>query len=187
MDELEGEVPAPGPPAVPEIDPERFLLDGRRDPTALLAVWTLRRLAWPVLGLGVAIAAAVGQTNEITGVQDQGVDGLVQDLRSPLAGIVVALGLRLLAALAGYALAYRLTTSTRHDGTTALSRSWRTANDRYHLTRAFQSVRWTRVVRLAAAERLGTVGHRFQQADAAIGIAGWVALAVAVLALLRWS
>lgn len=187
MDDQERDDPAPGEPAVPEIDADRFLLPGRGDPIALLTVSALRRSVWPLLWLGVAVAAAVGRTNEIQGVQASGISEWLDELASPLAGIVVALALRVLVALAGYGLAYRLTTSTRHDGTTLLARSWRTATDRYYLTRAFQSVRWSRIVRDAAAERLGPLGRRFRTLDAILGIATWATLVVAVLSLLRWS
>ena len=145
MDDQERDDPTPAAPSVPEIDPDRFLLPGRGDPIALLALSTLRRSVWPLLWLGVAVAAAVGQTNEIEGVQGSGIGEWLEELASPLAGIVVALALRLLVALAGYGLAYRLTTSTRHDGARAITRWWRTATDRYYLTRAFQSVRWSRI------------------------------------------
>jgi hypothetical protein len=53
--------------------------------------------------------------------------------------------------------------------------------DRYHVTRAYRELRWTKPVRAEAAERLGSTGRRFVLADRILTIVSWTLLVTAVV------
>jgi hypothetical protein len=162
------------------IAPEAALRPGRRDPLALLAVWYVRKASYPLLWLGIIVAMLAGRADAI----DLGLHSpqtIVARLLSPLAGIILAVLLRIGAGLAGLALAYPLarareaSLSPRTYFGAAIGR----LSDRLNVARAYRALRWTHHVRQVAIRRLGETGLRLSRLDPVLDVAG-VALFLAI-------
>jgi hypothetical protein len=147
------------------VPPEAALRPGRRDALALLVVWFVRKSSFWVLWLGIIVAIA-GRADTI----DLGIhspDSVLDRLVSPLAGVVLAVLLRLAAAAAGLVLAYPLARAREVE---LAPRTYRGASvgillDRLHVARAYRSLRWTHHVRQLAILRLGVTGRRLSRLD----------------------
>lgn len=167
-------------PQIAGIDPELALGPGTVDATLLLVLWLARKSFFPLIWLGSSIAV-IG-FGDITDMEDQ--LRILQDpadaigsLLSPLGGLVLAFGLRLLANLLALVAAFQLTSWTRsHEYTLGwrFSRWFRSWWDRVYLARAYRSLRWTAVVRQAAHERLGSRGRALRIAEITLFWAGVV-------------
>lgn len=157
------------------VDPAAALARGRADPTVVLVLGILHRSFWPLVlvGLigGVALAGQVEATYDDPG---QVLDGLA----SPVAGLALALLLRIAVAVVGLVAAYPLS----HGSPIAVAPHppgrrglvGRTT-DRVHVTRALRELRATRAVREEAAARLGPRGRTLARADDLVGRA-WLPL-----------
>lgn len=171
----------------PRISPEAALLPGHRDPLALLVVWYVRKSSYWMLWLGIIAAMVAGQSGAID-LGFHSPESVLSRLVSPLAGVILAVILRVTAGLAGLALAYPLARAReahlaprRYRG-----RTIGTAFDRLHTARAYRSLRWTHHVRQVAIRRLGTTGRRLSRLDPAMDAAnvGLLVLVPVVAALL---
>jgi hypothetical protein len=145
----------------PRILPEAALRPGLGDAWALLALWYLRKSSYWVFGLGVTVAALVYRADTIN-VGSAAPAEIWDELHSPLAGVAVALILRLFAAAAGLLIAYPLARAyeTGLEPRTNTGRTIGILLDRYKVMRAFRALRWTHHVRLVAIRRLGRTGAR---------------------------
>jgi hypothetical protein len=161
------------------LHPDAALLPGRSDPTALLAAWCLRKAFLPLVWIGLAVPLLAHSSDAIEHAKLDSVSHALRALFSPLAGLVLALAVRLASAALGFALAYRVTGSLDADGGSARRGriGWfvRFA-DRLRLTKAYREIRWTTPVRAEAADRLGSRGKAFIFAERSLTIGGWVLL-----------
>ena len=175
----------PSPPSQPQFDPGVVLLAERFDPLALLWLWFARRLVYPLIWIGITVAALASQMDDADMADIDTVSEAFRALLSPLAGFVIAIGLRLATSVVGLALAYRVTLSA--DAITLPFESQRAASlrsvvDRLLVTRAFRNLRWTKAVRQLADHRVGKAGRRFEVADRVVTVAN-VVLVVAMFAI----
>jgi hypothetical protein len=166
------------------IVPEAALRPGLGDARALLALWYVRKSSFWVFGLGVTIAALVYRADTIN-VGSASPAEIWDELHSPLAGVAVALILRLFAAAAGLLIAYPLARAyeTGLEPRTNTGRTIGILLDRYKVMRAYRALRWTHHVRLVAIRRLGRTGARVAHLDPIMDIANITLLTTAVVAL----
>lgn len=174
---------------VERFDPNFALRPGTFDAAVLLTIWCARKAFFPLIWLGLSVATVgFGDIDtlgdEIATIEDPG--AAVSSLLSPLGGIVLALGVRLVANFAAVLAAFPLTSWTRtHEYTFGwrLSRWFRSWWDRIYLARAYRSIRWTAVVRELARHRLGDRGRAFRIVEVVIYWAGPVFFIVLLVAL----
>lgn len=177
------------PRSVQELDPSVALRSGLFDPAALLLLWCLRRMFFPLLWLGMILVTTGGRSDDITeagGLAEymtsfESAGEFFGVLLSPLVGLIVAFGLRIAVASLALALAYPLTRwndpSDYAHGRRQRSRI-RLWWDRWYLTRAYRSLRWTWAVRQVAAVRLGETGRLLTSCDPVLRWAGIALLVV---------
>jgi hypothetical protein len=155
-----------------------LILPGRADPLILLSLRCLRFSFHPLLWGGAAFAIARGVATERLG---QGLDSpseIYEALRTPLFGIVLAVGARFLASglamLASYPLALR--NIRAHYGRVP----WRpsTVPDVVHLIGAYKAARWTRVATEYAVEQVGPLGRVLNLVAIGLGVLGAVLFVV---------
>lgn len=146
---------------------------GRADASALLVLSLMRKAFVPLFLLG---SVSVVLTGDLGGDPLEGVDTpgeYVRALLSPLAGLILAIFVRLAVGVLGFALAYPLShrsplvVDAHPPGASGMVGRW---VDRMHLTRALRALRWTRAVRGAAADRVGRWGG---YALVAYRVLGW--------------
>lgn len=130
-----------------------------------------------MLWLGIIGAILAGRADAID-VGFHSPESVVERLLSPLAGVILAVMLRLSSALAGLAITYPLARA-REAGLEP--RSYRGARigvvlDRLHVMRAYRALRWTHHVRLVAHRRLGATGRRLARLDPIMDVTGVVLL-----------
>lgn len=164
---------------IAELDPAIALRAGRFDPVAVLVLWCARKAFLPLLWLGMIFATLSGRSDEIDeagGLSDymasrDGAGEMVAAVLSPLIIVFLAFGLRILVAGLALAFAYPLTTWTQPadyaHGRTSRSRT-RLWSDRWHMARAYRSLRSTWVVRQEAVERLGDLGQQLVRCRAVL-------------------
>lgn len=167
------------------LDPALALGDRPFDAAALLTLWTLSRAVYPMLWIGMAVAAVAGRLDDFDAAQFQSVGALVGALLSPLVGIVAAVGLRILTGWAALVLTYPLAHAAQL--TAPYGGRGRFAPgvwfDRLYLARAYRQWRWTSAVRGLAAVRLGRPGTVMRRLDRILLLAN-VPLLVAALVVL---
>lgn len=158
---------ADGPP-----HPGQALFPGRSDAKRLLIAWYIRKSAYWLTFTGTTAAYLTDRTDEVD--IDWGDAGsVVSELWSPLAGLVLAVVIRIGTGVAGLVLAYPVVRRYRsaldlHTGV----RSWiGRLLDARQLTLAFRRWRWSHHVRQEALARLGTTGDRIGKLDLIIDIA----------------
>lgn len=139
-----------------QLDPAILFRPGVFDAYAVLAVWYVRRLFIPMLWIGMIIAIAAGP-DHIAKVTLETPEDTWNALLSPLAGVVIAIALRIGATFAALLLAIPASTAfgDRHQQRTSLGRRFGAISDRWNMASAFRSLRWTNDARAYAAARLG--------------------------------
>jgi hypothetical protein len=155
-----------------------LILPGRPDPLILLCLRCLRFSFHPLLWGGAAFSIAHGVATERIG---QGLDSpseIYQALRTPLFGIVLALGARFLASVLAMAVAYPLAVRNirAHYGRVPLRPS--TVPDVVHLIGAYKAARWTRVATEYAVEQVGPLGRVLNLVAIGLGVLGAVLFVV---------
>lgn len=176
------------PRTVEDLDPAVALRHGKADPAAVLVLWCLRKAFYPLLWLGLLVATVSGHTDEIAEAGGasayvtsfDSVGEFVGALLSPLAIVILAVGLRFAVAGSALALAYPLTRWNKPaDYAHGRKRQSRTRlwSDRWQLTKAYRALRWTWAVRQVAVSRLGRLGRQL----AACGpIMRWASIGLAI-------
>lgn len=143
----------------PRIDPAFLFRPGKFDAWAVLIVFYVRKLFIPMLWIGMTIAI-VADPDHIASVSLETPEDTWDALLSPLAGIVIAIALRVGATFAALLLAipasaaFGAQVETRRN----LGRRLGALGDRWNVASAFRSLRWTYDARQYATERIG--GHR---------------------------
>jgi hypothetical protein len=176
--------PAAAMGSTARIVPEAALRPGLGDARALLALWYVRKSSYWVFGLGVTIAALVYRADTID-VGTASPATIWDELRSPLAGVALAVILRLFSAGAGLLITYPLARAYEI-GLEPRTNTGRTIGillDRYKVMRAYRALRWTHHVRLAALRRLGAAGQRLARLDPIMDVANIALIATAFVAL----
>jgi hypothetical protein len=141
--------------------PDDVMADTRRDAAAVLMLWALRRLFWPLLLLGLAYAWLAGEVTPVALVRLDDPVRFVRALFTPLAGLVVALTFRFAADLVSLLVAFPRTRwviedrARRGGHARGPVRRW---VDRLYMTAAYSELRRTWTVRGRAATRLGHSG-----------------------------
>ena len=138
--------------------PDDVMADTRRDAAAVLVLWALRRLFWPLLLLGLAYAWLAGEVTPVALVRLDDPVRFVRALFTPLAGLVVALTFRFAADLVSLLVAFPRTRWVIEDRTRRGGhargpvRRW---VDRLYMTAAYRELRSTWTVRGRATSQLG--------------------------------
>ncbi len=160
---------------------------GRVDAGIVLTLRAVRRLWVPALVLGLAWLLASGDVADVSVEALDTVGELLAALLSPLAGIALAIAVRLVAGVLGFVVALpRAHAELLSDGerrTAVLAR----AADLLFLTGALRSLRFTAAARDVAAGRLGVAGRVALVVDRVETWLGPLAGAVFVLVLLLGS
>lgn len=167
----------------PRLDPAILFRPGQFDAWAVLGVWYVRRLFVPMLWVGLMIAI-VADPQHVANVKLDSPEDTWSALLSPLAGIVIALALRVGANIAALLLALpaSATIDQRADPRAGLWRSIGFLSDRYNVASALRSLRWTINARRYAVELLGPRGRNFRTVDQFFVFAN-VLLPIATIAL----
>jgi hypothetical protein len=175
--------PAQSEQTAPRIRPEFALRPGRSDARALLVVWFVRKSAYGLLFSGL-IGLSISHLEPDTTVDWTDPGGVVAELLSPGAGIVLSVVARVGGALAGLVLAYPLARdygvglSPRTNFGSGIGKVF----DRMNVARAYRSLRWTHHVRQEAMSRLGpNASRRVAKIDPIMDIAN-ISLAVLAVA-----
>jgi hypothetical protein len=170
--------------------PDDVMADTRRDAAAVLVLWALRRLFWPLLLLGLAYAWLAGEVTPVALVRLDDPVRFVRALFTPLAGIVVALTFRVAADLVSLAVAFPRTRWVLEDrarrGGHARGpvRRW---VDRLYMTSAYSELRRTWTVRGRAATRLGHSGPWLTAMNVLLWLVVALAAGVLVVAVVETS
>ncbi len=158
--------------------PESLLREGRFDSTAVLLLRCLRP-TWMLLIIGGIVAVTISGDWDGTGVRFTSVRTVVNELLSPLVGIVLGVVLHKVVDWLGYAFAVPV--ADGHYMTLSVHRSrWRGWSDRVQLTRAYRTLRWTWAVQEVAVQRCGRLGRGLQLAERVIKTTVWVAAISAI-------
>lgn len=165
------------------LDPAILFRPGNVDPLGVLALWYVRKLFVPTLWIGLMIAIIADPNNSAT-ITLETPEDTWNALLSPLAGIVIAIALRVGANIG--ALLFAIPASTvfgaRADVQQSLGRRLGQLNDRFYVAGALRSLRWTDEAREYAVDRLGKRGRLFAHLDRAFVVAN-VVLPIAVIVL----
>lgn len=164
--------------------PSVALRPGTADARVVLGLWCLRKSFLPLMWLGLSIAVlgfedADAFNDRLAGLADPG--DVFASLLSPMAGVVVAFGVRIGVGLMALVSAYPFASATSRADHLASSRVrglLRLWWDRLYIARAFRSLRWTWAVRQTAAERLGQSGRLWMRCATWIRWSGFVLLLV---------
>jgi hypothetical protein len=166
-----------------DIAPDDVLAPGTRDARRLLILWLLRRSAVPVAWLGLIVGVLVSPGGYVHAEFETPADAF-SELLSPAAGLALALLLRAGTTIAGVALAVPVArgfvaTSAGYSGG-RVDRFF----DRLGAARGYGALRFTRLVRDAAAARLGEEGARHDRLDRWVFIANRALPALTLIVLL---
>lgn len=161
---------------------------GDADSYAVLAVWFLRKSMWWIFWIGLIVAVVVEHGEPIDLKLDTPGD-VWERLGSPVAGVIIALGVRLLSSVLALAFAYGVTRDFEsrleaRDGFGSALGNWQ---DRLNIARAFRSLRWTHGVRQVAIRRLGTRGSQLARLDPIMDTANTVLPVIFVIVALVGS
>ncbi len=180
--------PPPAPKTTTTLDKaaisvEHAVRPGRLDPLTVLGLWCLRRTFVPLLFGGLIAVTLPGRYDA------QLVAGLVDPraalgaVFSPLAGIALAILVRLAVGAVAFLSAGALSVGTvRASDGTRLAGRIRVWSDRARVTTAYRSLRWTWAVRATAVARSGPAGRWLVVVDRALVVlgavlaVGWVAV-----------
>lgn len=164
--------------------PEGALLPGTGDARVLLTLWYVRKSSYWIMGLGFAAAAAASESVTLSAGSDP--NEYWAELHTPLAGVVLAILLRVSTSAAGFLVTfplardYEIGLSPRTNFGHALG-VWL---DRFKVMRAYRALRWTHHVREVALQRLGPTGSRVGRLDPILDVTNVVAWILAVIAVL---
>lgn len=147
-----------------QVEPSDALRPGRRDAVIVLLLWAGRRAFWPLLLLGFTVAVAAGRLTEETAVGLSTPADLLRALLSPLAGVALAILLRIAVAWLALAAAWPLSRWPTEKSHRSWPQRYRDGIDRLRLAQAYRSLRWTWGVRAEAIERAGVLGRRLSWA-----------------------
>lgn len=135
------------------------------DPLVVLVLRAVRRLWAPLLVFGVAWVVVAGELDAAADVSFDSIGDYLRALLSPFAGIVLAIGIRVLTTVLGSAAATpRAVAEHRHND----PRRWsvlRSPGDVTSLVAAYRLLRFTTSARDVAVERLGAAGRVFLVVD----------------------
>lgn len=158
----------------------RLLEPGRRDARNLLIVWYVRRSFYPLLFLGFIGAFVTGGD---TNVEWSDPNEVARDLFSPLAGLILAVVVRIGANLASLALAFPL--AKRRDASleprTGVNKRLSRWLDLRQASRGYRALRWTHHVRQEALRRVAPGSELKWKLDQIFDVAT-IALLVAMFA-----
>ncbi|MDZ7732484.1 MAG: hypothetical protein U5R31_04665 [Acidimicrobiia bacterium] len=119
------------------------------------------RAFWPLFWLGLMIVGLAGGSEGFEADHVDSVGDAIGELASPLAGLLVAVGVRLVSAGLGFVLAWRVARSTetirRPFGSHGAS-FLPLVVDQLPGDHAIGRCSWTKAVRIAAADQLGHAG-----------------------------
>lgn len=172
---------------LPPADPAIALRPGRTDAIVVLSLWAARRAFLPLLLIGLIAGWLTGRVTAESDVAESfdTIGELLGALLSPLAGIALAIVIRVAVGWLALAAAWPLA-SWRRTGPRTLAQRYRDAADRWRLAQAYRSLRWTWGVRDMAIERAGGVGRKLALAvPVSIGLS--IVLAVAFFGLVAVS
>lgn len=157
------------------LDPAILFRPGNVDPLGVLGLWYVRKLFVPTLWVGLLIAIVADPDNSAT-ITLETPEDTWNALLSPLAGIVIAIALRVGANLGAllFALPASAVFGARVDSNKSLGRRLGKLNDRFYVAGALRSLRWTDEARGYAAERLGPRGNLVALLDRAFVVANVV-------------
>ncbi len=166
-------------------DPESALRPGSTDAVVVLTLWAARWLFAPLLLIGLIFGWATGQLqpSDVGRTGWDSPDDLLRALVTPLAGIALAILIRVGVGLAALAAAWPLSKWDQARTAGARGSLYRRAIDRWRLAQAYRSLRWTWAVREAAILRAGPLGRRLALA-VPVSTALSVLLAVAFVVVL---
>lgn len=170
--------------------PDDVMADTDEDATAVLVLWVLRRLFWPLLLLGLAYAWLAGEVTPVALVRLDDPFSLLRALFTPLAGIGVAIIFRVVLDLVALVVAFPRTRwvvddRVRRDGhARGPVRRW---VDRLYMTAAYRELRSTWTVRGRAATRLGRSGPWLTALNLLLWVLVVLAGAVLVVAVVETS
>jgi hypothetical protein len=160
---------------------------GQRDALAVLVLRLLRRSWLTLMGLGFIWVIHVGRFSAAIVVDLNTPGKLVSALLTPLAGIAIAIGVRILAGFSSSLAALPLALDELSRRPAQRRRQPSDATDLYYLATALGRVRATRPVRDEAAARWGRLGTLAVLVDRVLGFTGPAACAAAVVVLvLGW-
>ena len=184
--------PAPSPGSPPRLDPEVALAPGRRDASALLTLWLVRRSFTWLLFLGLTVgtvAAAIRHDEADLDVDTSSTGAVLGGIVTPFGLVFVAIVVRLAASWSALGLAYWLARAHERDLGLPPRSARRVAShlDRFRVARAFRELRWTRGVRGAAQDRLGPGSARYRRLERLVGIADAVTIATTVVAIVAFG
>ncbi len=163
--------------SIAALAPEDALRPNRQDATAVLVLRALRRSTIPLVALGLIGALTTGDHSTAALATLTGPSEWWATLRSPLAGLALAVVVRVGVSVAALLLALpRVPSETA--GRPGLRARWHAWVDRLQVARAYRSLRWTWGVRAVAIRRLGVRGRRLALAEPAMQISGAVLLLV---------
>ena len=170
---------------MPDVAPDDVLAPGTRDARRLLVLWLLRRSAVPVAWLGLIVGVIVSPGGYVHAEFETPADAF-DELASPAAGLALALLLRAGTTLAGIALADPAARGFGAEERASAGYSGGSLSrllDRLGAARGYGALRFTRVVRDAAAARLGEAGARHDRLDRWVTIANFALPVLTVLVL----
>ncbi|WP_380163532.1 hypothetical protein [Jannaschia sp. R86511] len=181
--------PAHGAASVPEggAVPEDVMAATRTDAVLVLLLWVLRRSFYPLLLAGLAFAWIAGEVTPVALVRLENPFQLVAALFTPLAGIALAIAVRVLVDLVALAVAFPRTRwvseeEARVDEAGHRRGPVRRWVDRLYMTAAYRELRSTWTVRGRATTQLG----RSSRWLTALNVALWTATVLAGV-LLGWA
>ena len=151
------------------LQPGDLLVEGRRDPARLLVLWYVRKSAWWMGFVGVAVAYWLGRADEVAiDITDTG--RVWREVRSPLIVLVAAFVIRLTNNIINRALAFPMMLEyERHQTPRTGHFVWITKwLDRRNLLAGFGRIRMSHHVRQEALRRLGPTGERVARLDGII-------------------
>jgi hypothetical protein len=155
-----GASPGPGPSVARGVELlAARAVGGQVDAGVVLVLRAVRRLWLPTLVLGLAWLLAVGDLEEVEGATFTSPADVLGALLSPLAGLAIAFGIRIITSWIGWVAALpraRAELLAEHDRTSALLRR---TSDLIFVTGALRPLRFTAAARDVAAARLGTLGR----------------------------
>jgi len=184
-------------PTVTPLDPAVAIGPHPRDPQRLLLWWTVRRVTFALLFLGLivgmVVAGAKHEQAEVyvdTSSPEHVLGGVLSTFGVAFAAIVLRIAVRWIALAQAYPLA-RLHQAELGGGPDGRARTVRRrlerAYDRLGVARAFRELRWTDGVLGEAESRLGPGRARYERVGRVVGIVNACAVVAFVVSVARFG